>query len=162
MIAVMVWLGTNVMSITHPTARGQGGAILLVEDEPSVQELTEMALQRCGFRVMSVSDGSEALSVFNVHEHAISMVLTNLFLPGLDGATLVRAIQSKNAGVPIVITSGKCQEDALDELKGLEISAFLSKPFTVAELTRTVSDASAHRNAQRLGGLLPAPVAGFG
>jgi len=135
------------MTSPHPSARADGESILVVEDEPSIQKLIELVLQSSGYRVITASDGIQALELYAQNRHALSLVLTDLKLPRLSGLDLVRAIQTKDRHIPVVVASGSLDEWCSEELKSLEVAAFLNKPFTVAQLLETVADVAARRKA---------------
>jgi len=114
-----------------------------VEDEPTLQMFIELVLASGGYRVVSARDGAEALRLFTEHDHAFVLVLTDLQLPGLNGLELVRAIRSKNRSIPIVVESGTMVEWSITELKRLDVTAFVRKPFSGAQLLNAISGVSA-------------------
>ena len=140
-------LPDNNMTSPHPSARADGESILVVEDEPSIQKLIELVLQSSGYRVITASDGIQALELYAQNRHALSLVLTDLKLPRLSGLDLVRAIQTKDRHIPVIVASGSLDEWCSEELKSLEVAAFLNKPFTVAQLLGTVADVAGRRKA---------------
>ena len=120
------------------------GVVLVVEDEPTLQMFIELVLASGGYRVVSARDGTEALRLFTEHDHAFALVLTDLQLPGLNGLELVRAIRTKDRNIPIVVESGTMVEWSMAELKTLDVTAFVRKPFSAAQLLKTISGVRAH------------------
>ena len=105
--------------------------VLLVEDDPSIREITELGLRNAGFRVTASGDGREALIHFR--QEPFDLVILDLMLPTLDGYEVCREIR-KTSRVPIVILSAK--SDTVDVVVGLELGAddYVTKPFELAEL----------------------------
>ena len=105
--------------------------VLLVEDDRSIRETTELGLRQAGFRVTSVGDGREALVRFRREPY--QLVILDLMLPTLDGFEVCREIR-KESQVPIVMLSART--DTVDIVVGLELGAddYVTKPFEMAEL----------------------------
>ena len=126
-----------------PLSTGPDGkVILVVEDESSLRKLIELVLQSRGYRVVSANDGVEALRLFGELGERVSVVLTDLQLPNLNGLELVRAIRAKDRNIPIIIASGTLVAWSLEELKELTVTAFINKPFTTANLLKTIAEVS--------------------
>jgi len=100
--------------------------ILLVEDDPTIREMTQLALQRDGFAVDTAGDGATGLSAF--HSRAPDLVLLDVMLPGVDGVSVCRTIREGSV-VPIVMLTART--DAIDVVLGLEAGAddYVTKPF---------------------------------
>jgi len=105
--------------------------VLLVEDDPSIRELTQLGLGNAGFRVTATGDGRDALLHFR--NATYDLVILDLMLPTLDGYEVCREIR-KTSRVPIVILSAR--SDTVDVVVGLELGAddYVTKPFELAEL----------------------------
>ena len=100
--------------------------ILLVEDDPTIREMTQLALQRDGFAVDTAGDGATGLSAFR--SHAPDLVLLDVMLPGVDGVSVCRTIREGSV-VPIVMLTART--DPIDVVLGLEAGAddYVTKPF---------------------------------
>jgi DNA-binding response OmpR family regulator len=109
--------------------------ILVVDDEPTLRETLVDALEADGFRVVSAADGREALTRFRAERP--DLVLLDLMLPELSGIEVCRIIRAES-GVPIVMLTAKDSE--LDKVVGLELGAddYVTKPFSLRELTARV------------------------
>jgi DNA-binding response OmpR family regulator len=109
--------------------------VLLVEDDRSIRETTELGLRQAGFRVTSVGDGREALVRFRREPY--QLVILDLMLPTLDGFEVCREIR-KESQVPIVMLSART--DTVDIVVGLELGAddYVTKPFSPRELAARV------------------------
>ncbi|MCT2023702.1 MtrAB system response regulator MtrA [Corynebacterium sanguinis] len=105
--------------------------ILVVEDDPAINEMLTIVLESEGFETQSVTDGAEAVPVFNDYDPDI--VLLDLMLPGMNGVDICREIRKVSA-VPIVMLTAKT--DTVDVVLGLESGAddYITKPFKPKEL----------------------------
>lgn len=112
--------------------------ILLVEDDNEIYELIESQLKQDFYIVYSARDGEEALALFQ--KEKFDLILLDLMLPKVNGMDLLRHIR-ETSKVPVLIISAKGSD--LDKAMGLGFGAddYLSKPFSMIELTARVQAA---------------------
>jgi two-component system response regulator MtrA len=111
--------------------------ILLVEDDPSIREVTAIGLRNAGFTVDTADDGRAGLDRFEAADPSFDLVLLDVMLPRMDGLEVARAIR-KTSTVPIVMLTARA--DTIDVVVGLEAGAddYVRKPFEVPELVARV------------------------
>ncbi|MBD2500906.1 response regulator [Anabaena azotica FACHB-119] len=118
---------------------GNGESILVVDDELSLQEITQISLADYNYQVLTASNGIEALSEYVKHKDKISAVLMDLMMPEMDGITTIRALQRINPRIKIIATSGLATNEKITEVSSIGIKAFLPKPYTLSELLKILS-----------------------
>lgn len=109
--------------------------ILIVDDDENIAELVSLYLTKECFDTKTVSDGLEAISIFE--DYQPDLILLDLMLPGLDGYQVCREIRTKS-NVPIIMVSAK--GEVFDKVLGLELGAddYIEKPFDTKELVARV------------------------
>jgi len=118
---------------------GNGELILLVDDEENVREITKATLEKFKYRVVTATDGTDAIGVFVQHKDEIDVVLTDMAMPFLDGPGMIRAIRRSKPDVKVVAMSGLVNAEQKVELDSLSVSSFLTKPFTAEKLLTTLA-----------------------
>ena len=108
------------------------GTVLLVEDEPMVRTVAERALTRHGYKVITATNGEEALEVINRGE-PIELLVSDVVMPLMDGPTMVREARKTRPNLPILFMSGYAEEQLRKSID-IDNVAFLPKPFSVQEL----------------------------
>ncbi len=113
--------------------------ILLIEDNPSNRELTQMVLNGNGFQVDVAEDGQEGLQ--KVRANLYDLVLMDVRLPGMDGLTLTRMLKSdpKTAGIPIVALSAHAMKGDEQEALAAGCAGYITKPIEVSKFVRQIS-----------------------
>ncbi len=133
--------------------------ILLVEDEPAIQELIAANLTRAGHTVMRAADAEIALRI--VRDALPDLVLLDWMLPGISGIELARRLRAeeRTRAIPIIMLTARSDEQ--DKVSGLEIGAddYITKPFSPRELVARIKAVLRRRapqtteDAVTLGGL---------
>jgi two-component system, OmpR family, phosphate regulon response regulator PhoB len=114
--------------------RTMAANILLVEDEPAIQELLAFNVTQCGFRATRAHDAAEALA--HINDELPDMILLDWMLPGSSGVELARRLRAdqRTRNVPIIMLTARTDER--DKVLGLESGAddYITKPFSPREL----------------------------
>jgi len=109
--------------------------VLIVDDQPDIVRLVRDYLERAGFRVLTASDGEQALQV--ARSSHPDLVILDLTLPRLDGLNVARALR-RDGDVPIIMLTARTEES--DRVAGLELGAddYVTKPFSAREMVARV------------------------
>jgi len=125
-----------------------GGAILVVEDEPAIQELIAVNLEHAGHQVLRAANVPEAEAL--VREVLPDLVLLDWMLPGPPGLNFARQLRSdqRTKDIPIIMLTARAQEQ--DKLAGLEGGAddYVTKPFSPRELLARIKAVMRRRAPQ--------------
>jgi CheY-like chemotaxis protein len=123
-------------SLPQPRARGE--CILLVEDEVMVRQMMKRSLETAGYRVLEAEHAGQALDRFVQALEPVSLVLTDVVMPGGSGLELANRIAELKPGTPVLFTSGYTEGDI--QRRGLlsPEAAFIQKPVTPEGLVRAV------------------------
>ena len=110
--------------------------ILIVDDEPSIQDLLVFNLEKEGYKTITASDGEEGVSL--ALSQNPDLILLDVMLPKADGLTVCKRIRQTLSKTPIIMLSAKGEE--IDKILGLEMGAddYMTKPFSVRELIARV------------------------
>ncbi|RKX22913.1 MAG: response regulator [Candidatus Zixiibacteriota bacterium] len=115
--------------------------ILVVDDSPTVVKFVSFSLKKSGYSVVTACDGMDALEKISSLANDVSMVITDLNMPNLDGYGLISTLRdnSEHQSTPIIILSSEDAEE--DKDKGLKVGAtsYLVKPFKSSVLLEEVS-----------------------
>jgi len=131
-----------------PIARNAGdgdgwkgtGVVLLVDDEETVRSVGRRMIQKLGFDVVTANDGLEAAAVFKARAEEIVCVVLDLTMPNMDGAEAYRELQRMRADVPVVLSSGYNEQDAIHRFSGEGLAGFVQKPYTLSVLARKMRE----------------------
>ena len=108
--------------------------ILIVEDEPAIQELVACNLELAGYRVDRAESAEQALGL--VRESLPDLIVLDWMLPGMNGVELARRLRAdkRTQDIPIIMLTARADEQ--DKLTGLDTGAddYITKPFKFDQL----------------------------
>ncbi len=115
---------------------GGGELVLIVDDEPSIREITRLTLEAHGYRVAVAADGVDAVAIYASRGKEIAVVLTDMMMPGMDGLTVIGILRDLDPDVRIIAASGFAADGGETKLTSLGVTHFLSKPYTADSLLK--------------------------
>ena len=113
--------------------------VLIVDDENYIRQLAAAGLRRAGFDVLTAASGPEAIAQFAEHADRISLLITDLSMPGMSGEALIGKLRRTHPDLPVLMMSGYSRTAVSRSLVELPTVGFLQKPFLISELTACVS-----------------------
>ncbi|HEY9605765.1 MAG TPA: response regulator [Allocoleopsis sp.] len=127
-------VSSNGENASNELPRGRGELILVVDDEDAILEITKTSLEGSGYKVLTASNGIEAIALYEQHQDDISLVLVDMMMPVMDGLTTIQKLQTINTFVKVIAVSGLVSNYKIAELINNNVKSFLSKPYTSNEL----------------------------
>jgi two-component system, cell cycle sensor histidine kinase and response regulator CckA len=121
--------------------RGNGELLLLVDDEASILEIAKQTLEAFGYKVLVASNGAQAVSIFAVNRDKISLVLTDMAMPIMDGLATIVALREMEPRVTIIAASGLDVSGASERAHAAGVKLFVTKPYSAGKILRAVRDA---------------------
>lgn len=112
--------------------------VLLVEDEPNIIEAIGFILSRAGYQVFSHGDGATALDA--VARETPDMLILDLMLPGRGGLDILRDLRAApdTKALPVLMLTARGQKHDREQAERLGVSAFMTKPFSNADVLEQV------------------------
>jgi PAS domain S-box-containing protein len=134
--------GAQVGPSAHPPPSPQltngTETILVTEDEEHVRNLAVSVLRSCGYHVLAAKDGPEAIQISEQHPQSIHLLITDVVMPQLGGRELAERLQRQRPALRVMYISGYVDEEISQYSASTPGMSFMSKPFTVEDLTQKV------------------------
>jgi len=112
--------------------------LLLIEDEPGVQNYFRSVVSRMGHDLVAVGDGHTGMEL--LEKDSFDVIMTDLNMPGEpNGIALVREIRERKPDTPVIVISGYPTKERLDECAALGVEDFLTKPFEMTFFSSVVT-----------------------
>jgi two-component system cell cycle sensor histidine kinase/response regulator CckA len=128
------------MAAGRPTQRGP--RILLVEDESAIRNVLARVLHRNGYQTLVASNGHEAIELVEKEGGEVDLLISDLVMPGQNGADVASEVQARQPGVGVLFMSGSLDHPVLKRVLASG-HRFLPKPFSMTEFRSVVSQALA-------------------
>jgi signal transduction histidine kinase/CheY-like chemotaxis protein len=132
-------VGPAVPSLGPARVAGQE-TVMIVEDEPAILALAAAGLRRHGYRVLPASDGETAMRIAATHDGVIHLLLSDGVLSGVRVPELLRRLRLGRPETRVLLMSGYSREAVLQNEALDTPTAFLPKPFSIAQLTSKVRE----------------------
>ena len=123
----------------YPRQRGIE-AILLVEDEDMVSDLTRRILERSGYTVLTAANGKEALNLYEKERDKVSLVILDLIMPEMGGKECLEELHRIDPSLKILVTSGYPVNGPTKETIESAARGFVGKPYGMKDMLRAVRD----------------------
>ena len=116
-------------------------SILIVDDDELILKVLALGFEKCGLKVFKAENGYDAWNLFNNEQ--ISLVLTDIYMPGMDGKELSRRIRNISPSAKIALmTGGEIDEEIKELLSVGTVDYFFLKPFNIKNICKTfIADA---------------------
>ena len=119
--------------------------VLVADDNEVAQRLSRRVLEKAGHKVLTASDGQEAVNIALGPAGAPDMILMDVAMPGMDGLEAMRQIKAQKPGLAIVIASAHSMASDRERFLAAGADEVLSKPFKLTDLTSVVDRLAVHK-----------------
>jgi len=132
-------------------------SILMIEDEGSMGQVTQLLLESCGYEVCVAADGAQGLRL--VRALSPNLVLCDVNMPGMGGLEVLRALRQSETTkhIPVIFISGYISDEQVKEARELGVSAFLGKPSSFEEMKQAINECR-HAATAQPGKASPSPA----
>lgn len=127
------------------------GVILVVDDEHVVRAMARQTLERYGYTVLLAEDGAQGVETYRREAGNLKCVILDLTMPAMGGEEALARMKAADPDVPIILSSGFNEAQALRRFEGKGLSGFLQKPYRAPVLLETVLRVIS-RTARGMGG----------
>ncbi len=117
-------------------------AVLVVDDEEEVRVACSLIFQEMGLEALVASDGKVGIQVFAQHQKDIMAILLDLTMPNMDGQQFFTHVRSVDSTIPVILSSGYSEEEAMKRFTDPGITAFIQKPYQVEVLIAKIEKIS--------------------
>jgi excisionase family DNA binding protein len=115
-----------------PGGRTDGPLVLVVDDDPRLREFMRINLTMEGYSVREAASAEEALEA--IEDTAPELVLLDVVMPGVDGWQMLQRMQERHGSIPVIMFSGKVDENSAGEAEERGARGFIGKPFDPHQL----------------------------
>jgi two-component system CheB/CheR fusion protein len=112
--------------------------VLLIDDDPFVKQVAERTLTRNGYTVLVVDNGEAGVALFREHRDDVSVIVLDLTMTLMGGVEALKHLKNVRADVPVILSSGFGEAEALRRFGARDLAAFLQKPYTIQRLLERI------------------------
>ena len=117
------------------------GTVLVVDDDALVRRSVAGAIRSLGYDTIEAEGGAEALGVYRERKADLRAVVLDMLMPGMNGRATLAAMREVDPGVPVLLMSGHAMNEEIQGLLDSGARGFLTKPYSVSSLARSLADA---------------------
>jgi signal transduction histidine kinase/ActR/RegA family two-component response regulator len=128
-------------SATEPAEAQGSGRILVVDDEAAVRTLLKAIIERRGYSVVMAADGAQAVAIFEREYDKIDLIVLDLTMPVMSGEETFRELQRIRPNIPVLLSSGFNESEAVQRFSGKGLAGFVQKPYAAGQLAAIIRQA---------------------
>jgi two-component system, cell cycle sensor histidine kinase and response regulator CckA len=112
--------------------------ILVIDDEQVVRQTAKSMLERYGYTVLVAENGKEGVDLFRIAGDKVALVILDMSMPVMSGEETLRNLKLIHPHVPVLLSSGFNEVEAIRRFTGKGLAGFIQKPYSAAELAKRV------------------------
>jgi CheY-like chemotaxis protein len=126
------------VSMVEVAFQGSGETVLFIDDEPAVRDVARAVMRRLNYKPLTATDGSDGLIQALLHRTELKAVITDVHMPHMDGLAFVRAFRKMMPETPIMLASGRIEDEDRAGFAASGVVLQLEKPFTAPQLAQAL------------------------
>jgi CheY-like chemotaxis protein len=134
-------LQPSAAGVAESPVTGRGETLLVVDDDPQIREITRYMLEALDYRVLTASDGMEAIKVFNRNADDIKLILMDLVMPRLGGARAYERLQRTHEDLRVIFITSHDLKQRLEIAPRQDEAVVLQKPWSATQLSQSIRSA---------------------
>jgi signal transduction histidine kinase len=119
---------------------GEQELVLIVDDEASIREIAKATLETYNYRVLTASDGMEAIALYSEYQSEIEIVLMDLMMPIMDGFSTISSLRQFEPCLAAIAMSGLSSMEMVNQAERMGFQGFLQKPFSAKDLLQALHE----------------------
>ncbi len=127
-------------SFDKQSSKDNKNLIMVVDDESLIRDVTKTILETFGYRVLTVSNGLDAIELYKAKKDEVKIILTDLNMPVMDGITMIKSILNFDSQARFIINSGLLSSISNSDLLELNVVSLLQKPFSAESLLKKINE----------------------
>ena len=112
--------------------------VLLVDDEELIIDVGVQLLQKMGYRVMTATNGDQAIEIYSRNKESIAIVILDLVMPRISGGEIYDRLKAIDSNVKVLLSSGYSVDGQATEILNRGCDGFIQKPFRLDELSKKI------------------------
>lgn len=126
--------------VVHTTKEAPRGTetVLIIDDEPTLLELTKEILEGLGYHVITAEGALEGIRVFKERYQEIALVILDMLMPEMTGNEVFPVLKNINTAVPVILATGLSVGEKVDDMISLGVNDVVAKPYSVNDLAARV------------------------
>ncbi|MGO9022335.1 MAG: PAS domain S-box protein [Syntrophobacteraceae bacterium] len=125
---------------TNSPIPGGTERILFIDDEAPLVELWDASLKRLGYKIMTATNGMQALEFFQTHPDAFDLVMTDYTMPKMTGIEVAEQMMRTRPNIPVVLCTGRMESTLEERARKIGIRSFLTKPLELHNAARVIRE----------------------
>ncbi|MDP9169072.1 MAG: response regulator, partial [Acidobacteriota bacterium] len=119
--------------------RQTGYGVLVIDDEQVVRQTAKSMLERYGYAVYVAENGKEGVDLYRGLGTKVDVILLDMTMPVMSGTETFRELKNMNPGLPVILSSGYNEVEAIQRFTGKGLAGFIQKPYSAAALANKIS-----------------------